>query len=145
MKTMGVSDKTKSGKKNILDAQALLDSAGVARSAFSDSFLSHMLARNVRIEEDLADQLFNSTEKRLARCLLLLAGYGEDAPPQKALPKISQETLAEMIGTTRSPVNLFMNKFKKMGFIKHRGDLHIEPSLLTVVLGISTNPCAALG
>jgi CRP/FNR family cyclic AMP-dependent transcriptional regulator len=224
MQAMGASDKTKSGKKNIFDAQALLDSAGVARrlahyqeseifysqgdpassvlcvqegsvklsvvneagkeavlgilgpgaffgerclggetvrmrtatalkattvfvieksemirvlraaSAFSDSFLSHMLARNIRIEEDLADQLFNSAEKRLARCLLLLAGYGEEAHTQKALPKISQETLAEMIGTTRSRVNLFMNKFKKMGFIKHRGDLHIEPSLLTVVL-----------
>jgi CRP/FNR family transcriptional regulator, cyclic AMP receptor protein len=73
-------------------------------NALSESFLSHMLARNVRIEEDLADQLFNSTEKRLARCLLLLAGYGEDSQPQKALPKISQETLAEMIGTSRSRV-----------------------------------------
>ena len=105
-----------------------------AEKALSDCFLSHLLARNIRIEEDPVDQHFNSTEKRLARCLLLLAGYGEDAQPRKILPKISQETLAEMIGTTRSRVNLFMSKFKRRGFIKHRGDLHIDPSLLTVVL-----------
>jgi CRP-like cAMP-binding protein len=105
-----------------------------AENILSDGFMSHMLARNIRIEEDLADQLFNSTEKRLARCLLLLAGYGEDAQPRKMLPRISQETLAEMIGTTRSRVNLFMNKFKKLGFVKKHGDLHIDPSLLTVVL-----------
>jgi len=105
-----------------------------AEKALSDCFLSHLLARNIRIEEDPVDQHFNSTEKRLARCLLLLAGYGEDAQPRKMLPKISQETLAEMIGTTRSRVNLFMSKFKRRGFIKHRGDLHIDPSLLTVVL-----------
>jgi CRP/FNR family cyclic AMP-dependent transcriptional regulator len=105
-----------------------------AENALSESFLSHLLIRNSRIEEDLVDQLFNSTEKRLARCLLLLAGYGGGAQPQTAIPKLSQETLAEMIGTTRSRVNMFMSKFKRMGFIKHRGDLHIEPSLLTVVL-----------
>jgi CRP/FNR family cyclic AMP-dependent transcriptional regulator len=101
---------------------------------FSDRFITHMLARNVRIEADLVDQLFNSTEKRLARALLLLARYGTDDQPEGVLPKISQETLAETIGTTRSRVNLFMNKFKKMGFIKYNGGLQINRSLLSVVL-----------
>jgi CRP/FNR family cyclic AMP-dependent transcriptional regulator len=101
---------------------------------FSDRFVSHMLARNIRIEEDLVDQLFNSSEKRLARTLLLLAHYGTQQEPQKVLAKISQETLAEMIGTTRSRVNFFMNKFRKMGFIKYNGGLHVDPSLLSVVL-----------
>jgi CRP/FNR family cyclic AMP-dependent transcriptional regulator len=102
--------------------------------AFSDRFIKHMLSRNIRVEEDLIDQLFNSTEKRLARTLLLLARYGKKDEPQKVLAKISQETLAEMIGTTRSRVNLFMNKFKKLGFVHTNGGLHINPSLLSVVL-----------
>jgi CRP-like cAMP-binding protein len=93
-----------------------------------------MLARNIRIEADLIDQLFNSTEKRLARALLLLARYGKEGRPQKVLAKVSQETLAEMIGTTRSRVNLFINKFKKLGFIHTNGGLHINSSLLSVVL-----------
>jgi CRP/FNR family transcriptional regulator, cyclic AMP receptor protein len=102
--------------------------------AFSDRFLTFMLARNIRIEEDLIDQLFNSSEKRLARTLLLLARYGKEDQPQGVLPKMSQETLAEMIGTTRSRVNFFMNKFRKLGFIKYNGGLQINTSLLTVVL-----------
>ena len=102
--------------------------------AFSDRFLTFMLARNIRIEEDLIDQLFNSSEKRLARTLLLLARYGKEDQPHGVLPKVSQETLAEMIGTTRSRVNFFMNKFRKLGFIKYNGGLQINTSLLTVVL-----------
>lgn len=102
--------------------------------AFSDRFIAFMLARNIRIEEDLVDQLFNSSEKRLARTLLLLARYGKDDAPHAVLPKISQETLAEMIGTTRSRVNFFMNKFRKLGFIKYNGVLQINTSLLSVVL-----------
>ena len=102
--------------------------------AFSDRFIKYMLSRNIRIEEDLIDQLFISTEKRLARTLLLLARYGKQDQPQRVVPKISQETLAEMIGTTRSRVNLFMNKFKKLGFIHNDGGLHINSSLLSVVL-----------
>jgi CRP/FNR family cyclic AMP-dependent transcriptional regulator len=105
-----------------------------AEHDFSDRFVSHMLARNIRIEEDLIDQLFNSSEKRLARTLLLLARYGEQHEPQKIIAKISQETLAEMIGTTRSRVNFFMNKFRKLGFIKYNGGLHVDPSLLSVIL-----------
>ena len=105
-----------------------------AEHEFSDRFISYMLARNIRIEADLVDQLFNSTEKRLARALLLLAQYGKNDRPQRVLPKISQETLAGTIGTTRSRVNLFMNKFKKMGFIKYNGGLQINSSLLSVVL-----------
>jgi CRP-like cAMP-binding protein len=102
--------------------------------AFSDRFITYMLSRNIRIEEDLVDQLFNSSEKRLARTLLLLARYGAQDEPQRVLPKVSQETLAEMIGTTRSRVNFFMNKFRKLGFIKYNGGLHINTSLLSVVL-----------
>src|SRR3984957_8940082 len=102
--------------------------------AFSDRFISYMLSRNIRVEEDLVDQLFNSSEKRLARTLLLLARYGKEDKPQKLLPKISQEMLAEMVGTTRSRVNFFMNKFRKLGFIKYNGGLHIDTSLLSVVL-----------
>jgi CRP-like cAMP-binding protein len=102
--------------------------------AFSDRFIAHMLSRNIRVEEDLIDQLFNSTEKRLARTLLLLARYGAAGQPQKILPKVSQEMLAEMIGTTRSRVNLFMNKFRKLGFIKYNGSIQISNSLLSVVL-----------
>jgi CRP-like cAMP-binding protein len=101
---------------------------------FSDRFIAHMLSRNIRIEEDLVDQLFNSTEKRLARALLLLARYGKQDQPQRVLPKMSQEMLATMIGTSRSRVNLFMNKFKKLGFIKYNGGLQINSSLLSVVL-----------
>jgi CRP/FNR family cyclic AMP-dependent transcriptional regulator len=104
------------------------------QSALSDRFIAHMLARNIRIEEDLVDQLFNSSEKRLARTLLLLARYGEDERPQRLLPKLSQETLAEMVGTTRSRVNFFMNKFRKLGFIRYNGGLKINSSLLSVVL-----------
>lgn len=102
--------------------------------AMSDRFISHMLSRNIRIEEDLIDQLFNSSEKRLARTLLLLARYGQSQHPQRSLPKISQETLAEMIGTTRSRVNFFMNKFRKLGLIEYNGDIKINSALLSVVL-----------
>jgi len=100
----------------------------------SDLFIQFVLTRNIRIEEDLIDQLFNSTEKRLARTLLLLARYGKPDQQQRILPKVSQETLAEMIGTTRTRVNLFMNKFKKMGFINYNGGLQVNDSLLNVVL-----------
>ncbi len=100
----------------------------------SDRFISYILSRNIRVEEDLVDQLFNSTEKRLARTLLMLARYGKEDQPQKVLAKVSQQTLAEMIGTTRSRVNLFMNKFKRLGFIDTNGGLHINSSLLSVVL-----------
>jgi CRP/FNR family transcriptional regulator, cyclic AMP receptor protein len=105
-----------------------------ARPAFADRFLTHMLMRNIRIEEDLIDQLFNSSEKRLARTLLLLARYGEPEASHRTLPKVSQETLAEMVGTTRSRVNFFMNKFRKLGFIEYNGDLKVHNSLLNVVL-----------
>jgi CRP/FNR family transcriptional regulator, cyclic AMP receptor protein len=105
-----------------------------AEHEFSDRFITFMLARNIRIEEDLVDQLFNSSEKRLARTLLLLARYGQEDAPQKVLPKISQEMLAEMVGTTRSRVNFFMNKFRKLGLIKYNGGLQINRSLLSVVL-----------
>jgi len=101
---------------------------------FSDRFISFMLERNIRIEEDLVDQLFNSSEKRLARTLLLLARYGKEDKLQRVLPKVSQEMLAEMVGTTRSRVNFFMNKFRKLGFIKYNGGLQIDNSLLSVVL-----------
>jgi CRP/FNR family cyclic AMP-dependent transcriptional regulator len=105
-----------------------------AQPAFSDRFLSHMLTRNIRIEEDLVDQLFNSSEKRLARALLLLARYGDAEAPELMLPMPSQELLAEMVGTTRSRVNFFMNKFRKHGFIDYNGGLKIHRSLLSVVL-----------
>jgi CRP/FNR family transcriptional regulator, cyclic AMP receptor protein len=104
--------------------------------AMSDRFISHMLTRNIRIEEDLIDQLFNSAEKRLARTLLLLARYGKQDKPVRDVPPVTQETLAEMIGTTRSRVNFFLNKFKKLGFIEYDGNLplKVNSSLLTVVL-----------
>ena len=105
-----------------------------AQPAFADRFLTHMLTRNIRIEEDLIDQLFNSSEKRLARTLLLLARYGEPEATHRAFPKVSQEILAEMVGTTRSRVNFFMNKFRKLGFIDYNGGLKINNSLLSVVL-----------
>jgi CRP/FNR family cyclic AMP-dependent transcriptional regulator len=102
--------------------------------AFSDRFIAHMLLRNARLEADLVDHLFNSSEKRLARTLLLLARYGSENQTRRLLPRISQETLAEMVGTTRSRVNFFMNKFKKLGFIEYDGGLKINSSLLTVVV-----------
>jgi CRP/FNR family cyclic AMP-dependent transcriptional regulator len=102
--------------------------------AFSQMFVAHILTRNARVEEDLVDQLFNSTEKRLARTLLLLANFGKEGRPEPILAKISQETLAEMIGTTRSRVSHFMNKFRKLGFISYNGHLEIHNSLLSVVL-----------
>jgi CRP-like cAMP-binding protein len=105
-----------------------------SRPSFAAQFLTHMLTRNIRIEEDLIDQLFNSSEKRLARTLLLLARYGEPEASHRTLPKVSQETLAEMVGTTRSRVNFFMNKFRKLGFIEYNGGLKIKNSLLSVVL-----------
>ena len=105
-----------------------------AEHEFSDRFITYMLSRNIRIEADLIDQLFNSTEKRLARALLLLARYGKEDQVHRVLPKVSQETLAQTIGTTRSRVNVFMNKFKKLGFIKYNGGLQINNSLLSVVL-----------
>jgi len=116
----------------IIEKEAM---AGLLHSepAFSDRFISHMLTRNMRIEADLVDQLFNSSEKRLARTLLLLARYGQ-AHPQHALPKVSQEMLAEMIGTTRSRVNFFMSKFRKLGFIEYNGGLKVHSSLLSIVL-----------
>jgi CRP/FNR family cyclic AMP-dependent transcriptional regulator len=102
--------------------------------AFSDRFIAHMLARNIRVEEDLVDQLFNSSEKRLARTLLLLANFGKEATVEPIVGKFSQETLAEMIGTTRSRVSFFMNKFRKLGYIEYNGKLEIRNSLLNVVL-----------
>jgi CRP/FNR family cyclic AMP-dependent transcriptional regulator len=107
-----------------------------SESEFSDRFIAFMLARNLRVEEDLIDQLFNSSEKRLARTLLLLAHYGARGQPERVLPKVSQETLAEMIGTTRSRVNFFMNKFRKLGFIQYNNkrSIQIDQSLLSVVL-----------
>ena len=102
--------------------------------AFSDMFVAYLLTRNIRYEEDLVDQLFSSSEKRLARILLLLAHFGKDGKPEVAIPKISQETLAEMVGTTRSRVNFFMNRFRKLGFVRYNGELEIHSSLLNVVL-----------
>ena len=101
---------------------------------FSERFISYMLERNLRVEADLVDHLFNSSEKRLARTLLLLARYGDQEGPERRIPKISQETLAEMVGTTRSRVNFFMNKFRDLGFIEYNGDLKVNTSLLSVVL-----------
>src|SRR5580692_5583234 len=102
--------------------------------SFAELFMAHLLTRNSRVEEDLVDQLFNSSEKRLARTLLLLANVGKDGTPQPITTKISQEMLADMIGTTRSRVNLFMNKFRKLGFIEYNGSLRVHPSLLSVLL-----------
>jgi CRP/FNR family cyclic AMP-dependent transcriptional regulator len=116
-----------------------LEKAGVIRAlhddpAFSELFLHHLLTRNIRIEEDLVDQLFNSSEKRLARVLLLLANFGKDGKPEPVLPKMSQETLAEIVGTTRSRISFFMNKFRKLGFIEYNGKLEVHSSLLSVIL-----------
>src|SRR5437899_7523873 len=102
--------------------------------AFAEVFLTYVLSRNMRLEEDLVDQLFNSSEKRLARVLLLLANFGKEGKPEQVIPKISQETLAEIIGTTRSRVSHFMNKFRKLGFIAYNGHLEVHSSLLNVVL-----------
>ena len=102
--------------------------------SFADVFVAHLLARNARVQEDLVDQLFNSSEKRLARILLLLAQFGKESAPEKVVPKISQEVLAEMVGTTRTRVNFFMNRFRKLGFIKYNGHLEVHSSLLNVVL-----------
>jgi CRP/FNR family cyclic AMP-dependent transcriptional regulator len=113
--------------------------------AFSQMFVSHILARNARVEEDLVDQLFNSTEKRLARLLLLLANFGKEGRPEPLVAKISQETLAEMIGTTRSRVSHLMNKFRKAGFIDYNGHLEVHSSLLSVVLADQPRAVKATG
>jgi CRP/FNR family cyclic AMP-dependent transcriptional regulator len=105
-----------------------------AEPAFSELFLTHILARNIRVEEDLVDQMFNSTEKRLARTLLLLANFGKEGRPEPILAKVTQEMLAEMIGTTRSHVNRFMNKFRRLGLISYNGSIEVRSSLLSVVL-----------
>ena len=110
-------------------ARALRD-----RPEFSDKFTSYLLTRNARVEADLVDQLFNSSEKRLARLLLLMANFGKEGTPEPIIAKISQETLAEMIGTTRSRINVFMNKFRKLGFVEYNGDMKVHPSLLNMVL-----------
>jgi CRP/FNR family transcriptional regulator, cyclic AMP receptor protein len=104
------------------------------RPEFAEKFIAHLLSRNIRIEEDLTDQLFNSSEKRLARVLLLLANFGKDGVPEPVIAKLSQQTLADMIGTTRSRVSFFMNKFRRLGFIEYNGGLHVNSSLLNVVL-----------
>ena len=118
---------------------ARLDKGAVVRvlheqPAFSELFMKYLLARNIRMEADLIDQLFNSSEKRLARLLLLLANFGKEGRPQQVVAKVSQETLAEMIGTTRSRVSFFMNKFRRLGFIEYNGSLEVHSSLLSVVL-----------
>ena len=116
-----------------------LEKADVVRALheqpqFSEVFVAHLLSRNVRFEEDLVDHLFNSSEKRLARVLLLLANFGKEGTPQTVIPKISQETLAEIVGTTRSRVSFFMNRFRKLGFIDYNGGMKIHSSLLNVIL-----------
>ncbi len=116
-----------------IDKQAMMQALH-REHGFSDMFVSYLLARNIRYEEDLIDQLFNSTEKRLARVLVLLAYFGKEGKPETVVPKISQETLAEMIGTTRSRVSYFMNRFRKLGFIDYNGALQVHSSLLSVVL-----------
>jgi CRP-like cAMP-binding protein len=116
-----------------IDKESMMDVIHRER-AFSDMFVAYLLIRNIRHEEDLVDQLFNSSEKRLARVLLLLAHFGKDGKPEVAIPKISQETLAEMVGTTRSRVNFFMNRFRKLGFVHYNGELEIHSSLLNVML-----------
>jgi len=116
-----------------VEKKAMLDALH-REHTFSDLFVAYLLARNIRYEEDLVDQLFNSSEKRLARILLLLAHFGKEGAPETVIPKISQETLAEMVGTTRSRVNFFMNRFRKLGFIHYNGGLQVHSSLLNVVL-----------
>src|SRR5438552_5707331 len=118
-----------------VDKKAMMEALHQEHS-FSDMFVAYLLARNIRYEEDLVDQLFNSSEKRLARVLLLLAHFGKDGKPETVIPKISQETLAEMVGTTRSRVSFFMNRFRKLGFIDYDGGsgLQVHSSLLNIVL-----------
>jgi CRP-like cAMP-binding protein len=116
-----------------IDKQAMIDTLH-NEPTFSELFLTYLLARNIRIQEDLVDHLFNSSEKRLARILLLMAHFGKEGKPEPVVPKVSQETLAEMIGTTRSRVSFFMNKFRKLGFIYYTGGLHVHSSLLNIVL-----------
>jgi CRP/FNR family transcriptional regulator, cyclic AMP receptor protein len=116
-----------------VDKRAMMDALH-HEHAFSDLFVAHLLARNIRYEEDLVDHLFNSSEKRLARLLLLLAHFGKEGIPETVVPNIDQETLAEMIGTTRSRVSFFMNRFRKLGFIHYNGGLQVHSSLLNVVL-----------
>ena len=116
-----------------VDKKAMMEALHRER-AFSDMFVAYLLARNIRYEEDLVDQLFNSSEKRLARVLLLLAHFGKEGIPETVVPKISQETLAEMVGTTRSRVSFFMNRFRKLGFIHYNGGLQVHSSLLNIVL-----------
>ncbi len=116
-----------------LEKQTMIDALH-NESAFSEFFVKHLLARTLRVEEDLVDQLFNSSEKRLARALLLLANFGKEGRPEPIIAKVSQETLADMIGTTRSRVSFFMNKFRKLGFIEYNGHIEIHSSLLNVVL-----------
>jgi CRP-like cAMP-binding protein len=118
-----------------IDKQSVMDALH-REHAFSDMFVAHLLTRNIRYEEDLVDQLFNSSEKRLARILLLLANFGKEGKPEVAIPKISQEALAEMVGTTRGRVNFFMNKFRKLGFVDYQAgdELQVHSSLLNVVL-----------
>ena len=116
-----------------------LDKAAVVRvlhdePAFSEMFMSYLLARNARVEEDLVDQLFNSSEKRLARVLLLMANFGKEGRPEPIIAKVSQETLAEIVGTTRSRVSAFMNKFRKLGFVEYNGSLKVHSSLLNMIL-----------
>ena len=134
-------ERTRTGSATASAASSVLtiQRAGMVRllhahHAMSDRFIAHLLTRNTRIEADLIDLLFNSAEKRLARTLLLLARYGEQGPPQRVISKVSQETLASMVGTTRSRVNFFLKRFKKLGFIEDNGGLTIHSSLLTVVL-----------
>jgi CRP/FNR family cyclic AMP-dependent transcriptional regulator len=116
-----------------IDKQAMIETLH-NEPTFSELFLTYLLARNVRIQEDLVDHLFNSSEKRLARVLLLMAHFGKEGKPEPVVPKVSQETLAEMIGTTRSRVSFFMNKFRKLGFVYYNGGLHVHSSLLNIVL-----------
>lgn len=116
-----------------IEKKAMMDALH-REHAFSDMFVAYLLARNIRYEEDLVDQLFNSSEKRLARVLLLLANFGKDGKHEPVIPRMSQETLAEMIGTTRSRVSFFMNRFRDLGFIDYNGGLEVHSSLLSVVL-----------
>jgi CRP-like cAMP-binding protein len=116
-----------------IDKQAMIDTLH-NEPTFSELFLAYLLARNIRIQEDLVDQLFNSSEKRLARILLLMAHFGKEGKSEAIIPKISQEVLAEMIGTTRSRVSFFMNKFRKLGFLDYNGGVHVHRSLLNIVL-----------
>jgi len=116
-----------------IDKQAMIDALH-NEPAFSELFLTYLLSRNIRIQEDLVDQLFNSSEKRLARVLLLLAHFGKEGTPETVIPKLSQETLADMIGTTRSRVSFFLNKFRKLGFLDYNGGMHVHSSLLNIVL-----------